>query len=186
MNKQTNDGKRVYKYRIDGDNRISYVNPEWMEFAIENGAEQLVLPGVLGKPIWDFIAGSETRHLYHVMLESIRTTNAVICFLFRCDAPRLRRYMEMLMRPWGTNGVEFSSRVDREEPREPVQLLMPTAARSDQMIRMCGWCKRVATPKWLEVEDAIRELRLFELDYMPQITHTVCLECEKRVRAAIS
>ena len=176
---------RVFTYRLDGNNRISYVSPEWLEFAIENGAHELVLPGVLGKPLWPFIAGMETLHLYHVMLNKVRTASAVICFPFRCDAPQMRRYMELVARPWEASGIEFNSRVLREEPREPVPLLAPSAARSDRLIRMCGWCKRVATPEWLEVEEAIPRLHLFEKDSMPQITHGMCEDCERQVTAAI-
>jgi hypothetical protein len=176
---------RVFTYRIDAGDRISHVSPEWLEFAVENGAEQLARPGLVGKPLWPFIAGLETQHLYDVILKKVRAASAVIGFSYRCDAPHLRRYMKMVVRPWEASGVEFSSRVESEAPREPVSLLATTAARSDQVIRMCGWCKRVAMPEWVEVEEAIRQLRLFEQDYMPQITHTLCPECEKQVRAAI-
>ena len=178
---------RTFTYRIDGHDVISYVSPEWLEFALENGANQLVVPGVLGKPLWPFIDGLESRHLYHVMLKKVRTAKAVICFSYRCDAPQLRRYMEMVVRPWGVvRGVEFNSRVVREVPREPVPLLAPTAARSAQMITMCAWCKRIATPQWLEVEEAIQRLQLFELDYMPQITHGLCRDCEKQIETSMS
>ena len=176
---------RLFTYRVDADNVICFVSPEWLEFAVENEAPELVRPGVLGKPLWPFIAGMETKHLYDVMLKKVRAANAVICFSYRCDAPHLRRYMEMVVRPWGAKGVEFISRVEREVPREPIPLLAPMAARSDQMIRMCGWCKRVAMPEWVEVEEAIQRLRLFEQDYMPQITHTLCADCEGQVKAAI-
>ena len=176
---------RIFTYRVDADNAIRFVSPEWLEFAVENEAPQLVRPGVLGKLLWPFIAGLETQHLYDVMLKKVRAAGAVICFSYRCDAPHLRRYMEMVVGPWDAGGVEFNSRVERETPREPVPLLATTAARSDQMIRMCSWCKRIATPVWLEVEEATRQLRLFEQNCMPQITHTMCEECDRRVRAAM-
>ena len=176
---------RVFTYRIDAGDRISHVSPEWLEFAAENGAEQLAQPGLVGKPLWPFIAGLETQHLYDVILKKVRTASAVIGFSYRCDAPHLRRYMEMVVRPCDAGGVEFISRVERETPREPVPLLATTAARSDQMIRMCGWCKKVAMPEWVEVEDAVRLLGLFEQNCMPQITHTMCEGCERQVRAAM-
>jgi hypothetical protein len=176
---------RVFTYLIDESNRISYVSPEWLEFAIENGAQQLVLPGVLGKPLWPFIADLETMQLYQEILKKVRSASVVICFPFRCDAPQLRRFMEMIVRPRDVNSIEFNSRVVREEPREPVPLLAPTMPRSDRLIRMCGWCKRVATPEWLEIEEAIPRLRLFEQDAMPRITHGICEDCKEQIVAAI-
>lgn len=177
---------RVFTYRIDECDDISYVSSEWLEFATQNGAHALVEPGVLGKPLWPFIAGAQTRHLYDIMLKKIRSVRGMICVSYRCDAPHLRRYMEMVVRPWGVKGVEFSSRVVREVPREPVPLLAPTAARSDQIIRMCAWCKRIATPEWLEIEEAIPRLQLFELSCVPQITHGVCGDCQRQVEASIA
>jgi hypothetical protein len=43
-----------------------------------------------------------------------------------------------------------------------------------------------ATPEWLEVEEAIPRLQLFEQDHMPQITHGICGECERQVEASMS
>jgi hypothetical protein len=43
---------------------------------------------------------------------------------------------------------------------------------------MCGWCKRVAIgDAWMEVEDAVSELRLFERKVLPDISHGICPDC---------
>ncbi len=178
-------GERIFIYRIGSDDLISYVNADWLEFAVDNGAESLVRPGVLGKPLWQFCADADTAHLYQVILTKIRKERAVVCFPFRCDGPQLRRYMEMIVQPWGPGGVEFHTRILREEPRAPVPLLEPDAARSEAMLRMCSWCKRIATPEWLEVEDALQHLRLFDRQRVPQITHCICEDCRQRVRSAV-
>jgi hypothetical protein len=177
---------RVFTYRIDASDVILHVSPEWVEFALENEANELVLPGVVGKALWPFIADGDTRHLYRVILEKVRSARAVMCFSYRCDAPHMRRYMEMVVRPWDAKGVEFNSRIVREVPRTSIPLLSPTAARSDEMIRMCSWCKRVAIPEWLEVEEAIQRLRPFEKDYLPQITHGICGDCQKQMLRTVA
>ena len=48
---------------------------------------------------------------------------------------------------------------------------------------MCGWCKRVAVPpdRWLEVEEAVAALALFDEPRPPQLTHGVCEECSSRL-----
>jgi hypothetical protein len=47
------------------------------------------------------------------------------------------------------------------------------------MIKMCSMCKKVKTAEnvWLEVEDAIIDLKLFEKKILPQITHGCCQPC---------
>ena len=176
---------RVFTYRIDAEDLITYVNPEWLTFATENGAPDLDERRVVGKPLWPFIAGAELLDLYRLVVKKVRSDSAVICFSYRCDAPQLRRYMEIVLRPWGLCGVEFNSRCARLETRPAVPLLMPTAARSDQLVRMCSWCNRIATPEWLEVEEAIRQLRLFEKHPLPQITHGICDDCLKQALTKI-
>jgi hypothetical protein len=43
---------------------------------------------------------------------------------------------------------------------------------------MCGWCKRVSVRNtWVEVEDAVLELRLFEREVLPDLTHGICPGC---------
>jgi hypothetical protein len=44
---------------------------------------------------------------------------------------------------------------------------------------MCSWCRRVRldAARWVEVEDAVAELRLFEDVRPPQISHGVCPIC---------
>lgn len=176
--------RRTFTYRIDADGVISFVSPEWLAFARENDTPQLANPGVVGKPLEPFIADMETQHLYRVILSKVRTDREVICLPFRCDAPHLRRYMEMVLRPWGAKGVEFNCRVVRDEPRPPVPLFTSTAAHSDRSITMCSWCKKIATPKWREVEEAIEQMHLFELSHMPQISHSVCDQCHRQIQLA--
>lgn len=38
---------------------------------------------------------------------------------------------------------------------------------------------------WLELEDAARELGLFERDRLPRATHGICEPCEDRVSRAL-
>jgi hypothetical protein len=178
--------RRTFLYRIDADNIITFVSPEWLAFAAENGAPHLVAPGVLGQPLKQFIADIQTQHLYNVLLTQVRTGRSEIRVPFRCDAPDQRRYMELVMRSWAGKGIEFRSHVLREEPRPSVKWLSADAARSDRMVRMCSYCKRVATPEWVEVEEAISRLRLFEQDYLPQITHGICTDCHQQLQKTIA
>ena len=177
---------RLFTYRIDADNVICFVNPEWLEFALENEAPHLVTPGVLGRRLSEFITGMETRYLYDMLLGKVRSSCRETCLSYRCDAPQKRRYMELAIRPWTANGVEFCSHIVREEEREPVGWLALTAARSDKLITMCAWCKRIATPAWVEVEEAIKLLLPFDADRVPQITHGMCEDCYRQVKRAVA
>ena len=106
-----------------------------------------------------------------------------IRFTFRCDAPTLRRVLEMDASLPGDGTVRFLTRTLAEESRPAVPLLDPAAARSDDKVLVCGWCRKVAVGStWEEVEKAVAELRLFEQVPMPRTTHGICEACYERVR----
>jgi len=89
----------------------------------------------------------------------------------------------MTVHPIEEGSVRFMSHLDRAEPREPVELLKSSIKRSAEMMRMCSMCKKVALPgeKWVEVEEAVQALKLFDKQLMPQITHGLCPECYQNI-----
>jgi len=176
---------QTFVHGIDAEDRIAHVNDAWLTFARENAYENAG-GGVLGQPLWSFIADVATQALYEVVLEKVRNDAIAISLPYRCDSPSLRRFMRLDMVPRFDYGVDFCSRVIRLESR-PEPLLLTAEDRSDEFIRMCSWCKRVATPNntWVEVETAIELLGLFDEPRLPGITHGVCPECQERVLKAL-
>ena len=180
MNEET-DG-RVFIHRVDASGKILSVNDEWVEFALENGAPELARKAVAGRVIWDFMDGKETRHLSRLLLEKVRTSGKAITLPYRCDSPALKRYMEMEIVQVGGGGIEFRIRAIRIETREPVALIDIDAARSADFLTICSWCTRARTQRgWVELDEAVRELGLFSMDALPQITHGMCADCAKLI-----
>ena len=85
--------------------------------------------------------------------------------------------------PTGDGSVEFRSRIIREEKREAVELLDFEAARTDERIVMCSWCKKVRleSGEWVEVELAVTTLKLFNAPQLPKITHGICERCKSEI-----
>lgn len=178
----------VLVYIIDNENLIVSVSGNWLSFALENQAEASCHPDrIINEPINKFIDGIETQHLYDLCIAKVRAQQKTLILPFRCDAPDRRRYLELKMTPLADEQIEFSSRILREEPRETVQLLQHDVSRSDEIIMMCSMCKKVKTSEniWLEVEDAVTALRLFEEELVPRISHGFCPHCHKTTMAEI-
>ncbi|MFN2377511.1 MAG: hypothetical protein ABR538_13310 [Candidatus Binatia bacterium] len=169
---------RIVRYRINSDDELLEVDEGWRHFALANDAAHLLHDNVLGRVLWDFLSDDTTRQLYQQIVKKVRK-GASTTFTLRCDGPTCRRHLGMTIRADESGNVEFETTVLRSEDRETVALLDPGAKRSDAMLRVCAWCNRIDTGagQWMEVEDAIRHLRLFELAAMPQLTHGVCGEC---------
>lgn len=48
----------------------------------------------------------------------------------------------------------------------------------DVFLRACGWCCRIDMDGfWIDVEDAVEKLGMFEFSRLPKLTHGICKDC---------
>ena len=79
---------QIIQYIIDAEDRIVYVSDNWWFFAEENGADASCYPPhLLGRSLWDFIDGEETRYLYGALTGKVRQAKKGIQVPIRCDSP---------------------------------------------------------------------------------------------------
>ena len=174
----------VFRYDVDAQDRIVGVSEEWVAFARENAATHLHAGSVVGHELLDFVTGEELGHLYRMILDRVRNTGRKVVLPFRCDGPALRRFMELEIEPAGEGRLAFAGRLVRSEPRASEILLDPAVEHSDAMLTICSWCKRVdCRGEWVEVEEAVARLGLFEASAVPQLSHGMCAECARAIRA---
>lgn len=166
-------------YELDQDDRIRAVSASWLDFARHNGAADLERETVVGRPIWDFVAGTDTQGVYEAIFTRVRATGRTLRLPFRCDSPDRRRYMQLTVRPRPAGGLAISASLVREEERDPISLLDRNTARSHVLVPMCSWCKAVrgTTGEWLEVEEAVAQFELLASLPLPRLTHTICPKC---------
>ncbi len=182
------EDEREFVYRIDDQDRINYVNQDWLDFAQQNQAPELIREKVLGEKLERFIADWETRHLYEIIYRRIREAGQSFDLPFRCDSAGQRRFFSLHIRARGGSGeLEFRSRIERIEKRAPVQLLRYHDGGNKAFAVICSWCKRLRTGKdtWEEIEEATSISHLFG-DDPPDLSHGICPECFARVRRELN
>lgn len=179
-------GALEFRYELDAADRILRVDAAWLRFAWDNEAAELTAARVVGRSIWEFVSGGETRHLYRMLFDAARTGRP-LRIPFRCDAPDRRRYMELQIEPTEAQGLRLTGRLLREELRPPVALLEADRPREGGFVVICSWCKRIRTEPgaWEEVEEAVRKLGLFDEAALPGLSHGICADCRTRLEAAI-
>jgi hypothetical protein len=172
-------------YAIDEQDHLIRANEGYYRFAEENGWKEASTS--LGRSLWDYVAGDEMRKLQRMLVRRIRDEVGSVELPFRCDGPDVRREMDIriVARPGG-RAVLFSARLRSEEPREELQpVLDPLAPRSSDTLTMCGWCDRFEVDgEWVEVEEAARQLELFNRPELPGLSHGICPECNEMLLAA--
>ncbi|MBE0598678.1 MAG: hypothetical protein IH614_15575 [Desulfuromonadales bacterium] len=174
---------RLFIYRIDAEDRITLVNREWLDFARENAAPELVPEHLLGEPLERFIADWPTRHLYEIVYQRVRQAGRKVRLPFRCDSPDRRRAFQMTIAPLEQGGLEFTVRVVGIEPSPKRPVLDRSVKHSTEVAVICSWCKRlrVGADRWAEIEEAVAEEELFGAD-PPSLTHDVCPACLATIR----
>ncbi len=183
----TDHTNQIIQYMINADDHIVYVGDGWWFFAEENGAGQdCYPPQLLGRSLWEFIAGEETRHLYRILIAKTRSKKAAVQVPIRCDSPDLRRQITIDLKSVGDGHIEFLCRTMRVEARTPVDLLRNDSTRSEQFVRICSFCKKIAVTAedWIETERAIERLALFSAAILPRLSHGVCPACHAAALAA--
>jgi hypothetical protein len=177
---------RTIVHRVDGDDVLRYVDDAWVEFALENDAPKLTRERVLGRSLYDFIQGSDVRHVTALLLGRVRSHQTTVNVPVRCDSPTMRRFIDLALVPMHAVTVEFRSRIEREETRDAVELLDETIDRSEEFVRICSWCKRVLVEDrgWQEIEVAVEALDLFDATPLPQLTHGICETCLASLQSA--
>ena len=167
------------RYRTDAGGRLVFVDDGWCAFARENDAPQYaVRDGLYGRDLLSFISEPTTRLIYSALMQRVLERQHTIALPFRCDAPAIRRWLEMQMGP-AEGGVEFKTREIRVEARRPLLSFTRVAADGDAMVRMCSWCKQLELDggRWVEAEDAVTAMQLFGDRAVPALTHGICPSC---------
>lgn len=173
---------RPIVYAIDADDVIVSVNDRFEEFAAQNGAPCLG-EQVLGRSLFDFVAGPEPAALWRLLLARVRASGAV-SVPFRCDAADVRRELRMELAGPSDGSVVFRSVPVMVEGRAPVELFDHPAPGREGLLRACSWCCRFDVDGWVEAEEAVARLRLLSLP-TPRLTHGLCEECFEGVRARL-
>ena len=165
-------------YRINVRDEIVFVNGLWDRVALANNSSNLIYREIVGRPIWEFITGYVSQDLYKQLVKKVRSGKPVR-FNFRCDTPETRRQMEMCITLRKNEQVQFESKIILAEKRPFQRLFCIDTPRSEDIINACGWCKKINVEKdvWLESEEAISVMGIFENNKLPNISHGICGDC---------
>jgi hypothetical protein len=167
-------------YRIDENNIVYFLSKNWLHFANANDASERCIPkNIIGQRLDSFIADEQTRDLYTIIVQHVRSIKQPAKFQYRCDAPDWRRLFELQITPLTNNNLEFRNRLLWSEHRRSVQLLRPSQNRSDEVLVICSICNKLELEgRWEEVEVVVNALALLETGIlMPTISHAYCPQC---------
>ncbi|HET7695777.1 MAG TPA: hypothetical protein VFK57_08730 [Vicinamibacterales bacterium] len=171
------------RYATDGDGRLVFVDEAWCAFAAANDAPEYAAPERLyGRMLLSFISEPTTKLIYVALMQRVVEQRQPVSVPFRCDAPALRRWLELTMTARDDGGIDFVSRQLHSEPRDPPFDFRGAPHGASTLVRMCSWCKNVelSPDTWGTAEEAVRAFGLFGAASVPQVTHGICPPCVAR------
>jgi hypothetical protein len=173
-------------YQLDQQLRIVSLGPGWDEFALENGAVELVSPHPVGRPLFMYVTDATTVHLYELLFKRVMDLKRPVTVPIRCDGPTVRRFMNLTIHV-RSQGFLVTTTLARAESRPRLDVLAPKTPRTDHTLAICGWCNRAHVDRrWMEVEDAVAVLRLFERPRPPRVAHGICDACHRFMLAMLA
>ena len=176
-----NEDKRLFVYRIDHQDRISYVNKAWIDFGVENGLTDFSEEKVIGRLLWGFIADHSVMGIYKNLFDTVRAKKSRPKIPYRCDSPDCRRFMQMELSASHEGEIKIVSEILKLEFRPSVALLEQPSNRSDKILAVCSVCKKVQLREdtWYEIEDATAILGITNEGPYPKLSQKMCGACFK-------
>lgn len=104
-------------YRLDAADIIVATDPGWDSFAAENGGAAAVTERVLGRNLWDCVAGNETRALLDRLFHNARRSETPWGMRYRCDSPRMERLFQLTASPEPGKTLVVRHALIRSRPR---------------------------------------------------------------------
>jgi hypothetical protein len=174
-----------YRYRVNREDVLTWVDSWWLAFARENGAPELSAQNVMGRQLWDFLDDEATRGIYQQLHHRVRASGQSVVVPFRCDSPNLRRHMRLTICPGEEGDLLYESQLLRVEAGVHYRVLDPEEPRGKSFLTICSCCKRalLETHGWLEMDEAVLRSGIFDRKRLPQLRYSFCDECRE---AAIS
>lgn len=158
-------GNNVFIYCLNKEDRIISVCENWSVFAHKNSwAGKCTPENVIEHKLWAFIQDDTTHYLYQEIFKKVRAGQHLSPIPFRCDSPEQRRFLELEFTLLADGHVQITSTILNCEDREYVSLLDSAIEKTDELIRICSMCKKIAVSRdsWVEIETGLRKLKVFE------------------------
>jgi hypothetical protein len=168
-------------HTLDASNRIVAMNSAWLELMRTLVPFPLDADDVIGRPLWDFVFGTQVRQLWQVLFDRVRAIGAPAFVPMRADTPVLRRVLDVELHPMPERSIRQVFEIVWTETRPKVALLDPLHPRTEAELYCCAWCNRVQVRlgTWEEIEDAQLTLRIEAAPALPAIERSVCSPCKQ-------
>ncbi|NEX46908.1 hypothetical protein [Pseudotabrizicola algicola] len=150
-------------YSLTSDDVVAATMGRWDDFAAENDGAGAMAHAVIGRPLFEMVAGPATVRFLEQTFYNSRRGQTVTGLLYRCDSPVQERLFVMQVVPLERGGLQVLHRQIRCRPLRP----LPLCALGHLRYLRCSQClscnfggpwvegRRFQLPSGAMAEDAV-------------------------------
>jgi len=175
------DPQEPVEVRVNAEDRIVRCNPAWDRFARRNGAPELRCAEIHGLRLLESFSGKVTRRFMQALLDRVRRDGEALTLPYRCDSPRLRRFMRMEILPGPGNDLLLRHWLLRLETL-PRSIRITSSPQRDRHTHLrCSLCGLIKQGEnWVEPLALAAGLPPRQMVSL-QVTYGICPTCEALV-----
>jgi hypothetical protein len=154
-------------FDIDESDRICAVSANWDHIAAQQNGSSVTAAHVLGKSVWGFVAGNDTRSYFEKLFDMARSVQKNVALPYRCDTPMVMRSYNMDIVPLsgGHLRIVHSSMPEKSEAFSVIQM------DETRIEKVCSICLSV------HYDGAWHDDYFAPRGYIRQDDFTVCPTC---------
>jgi hypothetical protein len=182
--------EQVITYSVSASGIILEVSePSWSQFAGANQGGAVNAAAVVGRPLYDFISGSEVVASYRVFHDLLlKGLVPEVSFTCQCDAPEVRRLHHIKIERSAIHSspvLRYTSSILGESKRTPVALLQKEdrGSNGETILKVCSYCLKVNVPPgavkglWIAMESYEENGGATDV----AISHGICQDCRSAI-----
>jgi hypothetical protein len=170
------DERQDVSCALNADLQITYCNPAWDRFALENRGESAVSSRVLGTSLLD-VVGDLLQRFYRTMFEAVAASGKAFDFDYECSSADRFRMFRMHVLPLRDPAGFLAIHAMRLEEPHSRTVSLPDVERyrdSRGMIVMCSHCRRT---RRADNRDSWDWVPLYLTDSSLNVSHGLCQVC---------
>ncbi len=161
---------------VDQDNLIVRVNAAWDTFARANDGVDLANDAVLGLNLLDSISGRVSKNFTLTVLELARRREREVVFDYRCDSPRVRRFMRAHVSADSSGAVHYCHEHLYSETFPHLVNFKTAAQRGRATLLRCSICNHVRDDGLWRTPDSR------PAEVWTEVIYGVCPSCEQMLK----
>ncbi|MDK2792967.1 MAG: hypothetical protein PWQ25_1830 [Deferribacteres bacterium] len=110
------------------------------------------------------------------IFDNVRVKNKAFSTTYRCDNDNYIRLFRLDIIPLDSSKIKLEHTLIDQRQRVTS---LENFKQSSRIVTMCAWCNKIlCNDQYVEIDEAVNNLKLFEDEGIPKFSHGICDSCK--------